>query len=1152
MDSINLNIKIPLIEKVATNVKEIISHIKLNDGVYFDKSKYDKEEILNNLQSNNVQKKIEAMKHILIAHVLKEDVSIFFFQVLNNISIDDLTLKKLIYNYLSLYADGNPDLTILTINSFKKDLNNNNYQIRAYALRSMCSIRSLDMINVIIDSLKIMSKDKSPYVRKASADVIPSIYHIDPDQFVLLRNVLIELIGDTQITVVSAAVASFCTLCLEAIPLNEELVQNEMKPQIWENGRSGENMVDGEDSLDGRDLLRLSEPNVEVPQGREQLRKCSNDNSQSKKERKIKDTSYDEIKKQSRNINGNEHFYNSLSFLHPHYYKLCKYLLLMHPFHQSYLIDLLLRYCKLFYKDPLKNNKIKLKGLMSFFNSSDSANNTEEKNQVDMNTSDYDFQSSLYKDENSTDAEKCRTGDLANGYGRGTKKSKPYHVPIRSNLVKYSYDEMDDDTFDEFQHYEVDIEIFIEKLLLLLSSCSYSIIIQAISALYHLTKFTFKDNIIKAIIACIIKSTTEKNDLVYEIFLKSVQSIIICLREEFCAYISFFYISCLDSNMKKSLKIDMLYILTNEHNRMIVLDELFHALFQPGNNEFIVKKLFKHITAISLADSLCLSKVMHYIMLMLNSDIKLYSYESILSLRKLLRQSERNHIVQITFFLIKIFFKINSYEVKISVLWTLAKYQNCIDHLLLFDMVRMLAKSFNSFEDPLKLQVLHFVFKVWIYQYACWFVNGGEVAEEEVAEEEVAEEEVAEEEVAEEEVAEEVAKEVMEEGNEGDSSLRGCRTDVHLPSQEETCQARKMKLSPMRDYRREENSVTATSIYLEQRRGDREKEGIKGIRRKRNNKRCSTSMTRHMEDFEKFEILCNESFRQGSQGDEHFDIQETSKFYATIMLRIKQLKKEKKEDLNWTMLKRNLFKEPVNNYTLPLCYLKCIFLDTGISDIPNISDMSDTVRLSREEMQKMYNSPFLESEREDEHEDIQIDLKNPIVLQLNTISSILNRKLPTYVDLPDFAENDLSKSAHITNKDKKKKKVTSISSKDIHMSFNANMINDHIFSNLDDFYRDDNAKLMEHQMRGLKSTQSTHKPTYTQSQETSKNLLNNKGTRILGEDDESDDEQNESSSKICDDMANAYIDELPTVENFRKINDQEINDIENFFFSDED
>ncbi|ANQ09306.1 Uncharacterized protein PCOAH_00035430 [Plasmodium coatneyi] len=1011
MDSINFNIKVPLLEKAATNVKDIISHIRLNDGVYFDRSKYNKEEILNDLRSNNVQKKVEGVKRLLIAHAMKEDVSEFYVEVSNNLSNNNRTLKKLIYNYLSLYADRNTELSMLTVNSFKKDIVCKDFQIRAYALRAMCSCRSIEMISVVMDSLKIMAKDRSPYVRKTAADVVPSIYNVDPDQLVFLRNILLDLIGDREVTVVSAAVASFYTMCLGVLPHWGETTHDELAPDP--GGITRGKKVDQE----------KFPPN----------RSTDEDITPTKEETPLSGVH-------------RKNLHKWLSFLHPHYYKLCKYLLIMHPFHQTYLIDLLLRYCRMFYRDPLKNDNINFKQLLRVFGCSDWGN-TEEGNK---------WNSHLGEDSDSPTVEFTPRG----------RSPSPYHAHYCT----------DDDWNDEQEQnqYEVDIELFIEKLLLLLSSCSYNVVIQSISSLYHLTKFTFKENMVQAIISCIMRSSVEGNDHMYALFIKSVQPIIISLRRDFAAYLSFFYVSSIDSTVKKKIKIDMLYLLSNEENRPTILEELLHALFQPGNDDLIVKKLFRHITAVAVVDSSCLSTVMQHFIALLNSNLQLYSYEAILSLRQLLRQSDAEHISQIIFFLTRIFFTIESMEVQASVLWTLAKYQNFTDHLLLFDFARMLVKRFDNMEGALKVQVLHFVLKVWAYQYASCFLHGG------------------------------------------DTTVG----DEHIL----------------------ERSAATTSIYQEQH---------SNVADGTNNQ-----VVHHLEEFAKYERLCRLALLQGSRPQERFDIQEMSKFYTNVMLRIKEL--ANKGDLNWTFWQRDLYKEPVSEYTLPLCYLKHVLLTTGNGDPSNV------LRLSKEEMQHVSNSPFGTPQGEEDdgegdyHFDLHhncpdgeapIDLKDPVVLQLNTISSILNRRLPSYVDLPDFAEEDLPKSAHITKGGKTNPPVTSISSRDVQISYSPHLSSDQIFSNVDDFYREEEVNLINGKMGCTQNTlRNAHKPMLQRTN----GLLTNRGTKIQGEDDESDDEQNDVPPEVRHNSADTYPGECISATNFSKIDEQQINDIEKFFFSDEE
>ena len=61
----------------------------------------------------------------------------------------NLELKKLIYMYLVRHAGEQPDLALLSVNSFQRDLSDQNPLIRALALRVMSSIR-LPIIQPIV------------------------------------------------------------------------------------------------------------------------------------------------------------------------------------------------------------------------------------------------------------------------------------------------------------------------------------------------------------------------------------------------------------------------------------------------------------------------------------------------------------------------------------------------------------------------------------------------------------------------------------------------------------------------------------------------------------------------------------------------------------------------------------------------------------------------------------------------------------------------------------------------------------------------------------------------------------------------------------------------------------------------------------------
>lgn len=66
--------------------------------------------------------------------------------LINSISLQatnttNLVQKKLVYLYLCNYAEVNPDLSVLSVNTLLKDFRDENPMVRGLALRSLCSLR---------------------------------------------------------------------------------------------------------------------------------------------------------------------------------------------------------------------------------------------------------------------------------------------------------------------------------------------------------------------------------------------------------------------------------------------------------------------------------------------------------------------------------------------------------------------------------------------------------------------------------------------------------------------------------------------------------------------------------------------------------------------------------------------------------------------------------------------------------------------------------------------------------------------------------------------------------------------------------------------------------------------------------------------------
>lgn len=106
------------------------------------------------------------------------DVSEYFPDVVKNVVSQNIEVRKLVYIYLLRYAEQEPDLALLSINSFQKDLSDKNQIIRAMALRVMSGIRVPVISPIVLLGIKKCVTDSSAYVRKTAAHAIPKCYRL--------------------------------------------------------------------------------------------------------------------------------------------------------------------------------------------------------------------------------------------------------------------------------------------------------------------------------------------------------------------------------------------------------------------------------------------------------------------------------------------------------------------------------------------------------------------------------------------------------------------------------------------------------------------------------------------------------------------------------------------------------------------------------------------------------------------------------------------------------------------------------------------------------------------------------------------------------------------------------------------------------------
>ena len=76
--------------------------------------------ILEDLESSYDAKKLVALQKLLALMTKGEDVSSYFAPVIKNVASSSFPVKRLIYLYLLHYAEIEPDLTLLSINTIQK------------------------------------------------------------------------------------------------------------------------------------------------------------------------------------------------------------------------------------------------------------------------------------------------------------------------------------------------------------------------------------------------------------------------------------------------------------------------------------------------------------------------------------------------------------------------------------------------------------------------------------------------------------------------------------------------------------------------------------------------------------------------------------------------------------------------------------------------------------------------------------------------------------------------------------------------------------------------------------------------------------------------------------------------------------------------
>eukprot|EP00924_Labyrinthula_sp_SR-Ha-C_P001869 maker-scaffold_30-snap-gene-1.7-mRNA-1 protein AED:0.18 eAED:0.18 QI:0/0.5/0.33/1/0.5/0.33/3/23/989 len=221
---------------------------KGNDGRYFtSKRKGELYELKQELHHIKESHRLKALKKVTASYTVGKDVSSLFSDVVVCSQTSDIQvyiffliifyMKKLVYLYLMNHATTNQQLTLLSINSFLKDLNPNaNPLIFSLSLRTLSSIcLSLpDLVPYLIQPLNLALKDDDAYIRKTAATSVGKICSAGYSSFEACSEAgivdnLLNLLNDKVSIVVSNALCSIKMIQSLKYTKDEEFIPWEKK-----------------------------------------------------------------------------------------------------------------------------------------------------------------------------------------------------------------------------------------------------------------------------------------------------------------------------------------------------------------------------------------------------------------------------------------------------------------------------------------------------------------------------------------------------------------------------------------------------------------------------------------------------------------------------------------------------------------------------------------------------------------------------------------------------------------------------------------------------------------------------------------------------------------------------------------------------------
>ena len=166
--------------------------------------------LLNSRYTREVKDGIKRIIALMASGNSSIDVESYFADVIKNIVSDDYKVKTMVCVYLSRFAEREPGLALLPVNSIQKTINDTDPKIRNLAIKSLTDIKISTLYPIILHTLNKAVTDVSPLVRNQVCLGLMKLYRekseeVEEDVIKLLK----DLLADADPQVISSAILLF-------------------------------------------------------------------------------------------------------------------------------------------------------------------------------------------------------------------------------------------------------------------------------------------------------------------------------------------------------------------------------------------------------------------------------------------------------------------------------------------------------------------------------------------------------------------------------------------------------------------------------------------------------------------------------------------------------------------------------------------------------------------------------------------------------------------------------------------------------------------------------------------------------------------------------------------------------------------------------